>query len=181
MKYTVLPLRVIKDLNDCDSLALFTFLLSGELDQLQPENIPHVIRMSRPRYEKAFKKLQGKGYLRVDGSKITVSDDPDPLANHAASTTLFPDQDHELVRWIRENCPRVARMQKPITNVEATKLQNMTAGVEMAADVIETLEAMENYAKLHNNVSAYKTLINWMDRSNSNPVQSNNDWADITE
>ncbi|KAF0140169.1 MAG: hypothetical protein FD122_2676 [Stygiobacter sp.] len=75
---------------------------------------------------------------------------------------LFPSSLHPLQNYIKDSCPRVAKLEKQLTFEEAEILQK-----DFSGEIIkETLLSMENYSKLKNYTSVNLTLRNWLTRKN---------------
>lgn len=68
---------------------------------------------------------------------------------------------NKFIEWQNENVPRVAEMDEPLTLDDVLLLMQ-----EFKSDhIIKILEAMHNYKPLlRNNVSAYLTARNWLQR-----------------
>lgn len=79
--------------------------------------------------------------------------------------------EHELVDFIRQNCPRVAKMKKPMNSVQASDLCT-----QFTFEVVkEVILAMENWEPLHKkSVDANLTCRNWLNRRTKNEQSSQN-------
>jgi hypothetical protein len=72
---------------------------------------------------------------------------------------------HPLQEWIKQNCPRVAKLDKQLTYEEAEKI----AAEFDREQIINKLLAMENKRKL-DYVSVNLTLRNWLIKDQNNPA-----------
>lgn len=79
------------------------------------------------------------------------------------------------MNWINSNAPRVNRMKKPFTIKEYSEI---IEGNFDRNEVAEVLKQMDNWAKLHNNVSSYRTLCNWINRKREKGIPpTENDYS----
>ena len=65
--------------------------------------------------------------------------------------------------YIRKHAPRVAQMKRPFTCKEFYEIKNKYDSKQ----VRDVLIRMDNYRDLHKNLSAYRTLINWLQNDKS--------------
>ena len=77
---------------------------------------------------------------------------------------LFPNAIHPIQNFIKENLPRVARLEKQLNLDEIEKLLTNYAENEIR----EVLQSMENYKKLSSYNSVYLTCGNWLKRNSKN-------------
>lgn len=71
--------------------------------------------------------------------------------------------------YILKHAPRVANMKRPFTEEEFIEVKTKYNPVL----VRDTLLNMDNYTDLHKNVSAYRTLINWISRNDKRTISNN--------
>lgn len=107
----------------------------------------------RPKREKGNKKPSKNHMDKHMGSHMENENDNEDLNKNK----VIPIQKHRLQNWIEENCSRVHRMQKPITFNQANEILEKHSWEYTTM----LLGEMDNYAKLTNYVSAYKTFIKW--------------------
>lgn len=162
-KYTVITAQVEHQLQDNNALALFVRLFSGRYDDHDRDNLHVVFGMAKGTFKRSWKELVRLGYLIEGKEGWTVTDEPDALVNDSAIGVSLFESDNKLLKWLNEKCPRVQRMQKPITEKQAVELTEKFKTEQEKKALKETFEAMENFAQLHKKyVSAYLTVDNWV-------------------
>lgn len=79
--------------------------------------------------------------------------------------------------WIKENAPSVARMKEPFSEEQWRELLK-TYDLPMVQDM---LQRMDNWTKLGNNKSAYRTILNWLNRDKNGTRTENGNRGGYTQ
>jgi hypothetical protein len=153
-------------INTCITLDLFTtdeaFFWSESLRRRKVE-----WENSKVKKSEAGKRGMEKRWGKKNNTVITPDNRPITENNKGKerkgkeinnNTPVIPLQKHRLQAWIEQNCPRVAKLQEPITFDEANKILEKHSW-EFATDL---LGEMENYRQLKTKyISAYRTFLKW--------------------
>jgi len=89
--------------------------------------------------------------------------------------SIFPTIEHELIEFVRDKCPAVAKMREQLDPDQAGKLSD-----EFGSDAVrEILLQMENWTKINTKKSVYLTARNWLKKNQNDTKKPKLTYEDV--